>query len=57
MSARTTCLECGEELWGPHEAHGLCLLCTRREEADREESERPPESEPYDDWNEGMDPS
>lgn len=31
MTPRTTCTECGEELWGPGEANGLCLTCKDRE--------------------------
>lgn len=37
-SPRTTCGECGEEIWGADEVHGVCVRCRR--EAD--------ESEPYD---------
>lgn len=29
---RTTCGECGEELWGSDEAHGLCGRCQLRED-------------------------
>jgi len=31
---RTTCLSCGEELWGAGERHGLCVMCHRREEGE-----------------------
>ncbi len=29
---RTTCRDCGEELWGSDEAHGLCGRCQMSED-------------------------
>lgn len=32
----TRCLTCDEELWGPEEAHGYCVLCRLRNENEDE---------------------
>jgi hypothetical protein len=29
---RTTCRDCGDELWGSDEAHGMCGRCQLRED-------------------------
>lgn len=29
---RTTCRDCGEELWGSDESHGICRRCALRED-------------------------
>lgn len=34
---RTTCRECGEELWSPSEIHGTCGHCVARQDAERED--------------------
>lgn len=38
MGRSTQCSECGEELWGYPEAHGLCVRC-RNEALDEHDAE------------------
>lgn len=39
---RTTCLVCGDELWGHAERHGVCSRCQRDEADEREERDDDP---------------
>lgn len=34
MTARTTCADCGEELWGAAERYGVCGMCQSADDPD-----------------------
>lgn len=53
MTLRTTCIECGDDLWSPAEWCGLCVLC--QQAAGDEDDELPRDDEDEGDEPQGYD--